>query len=240
VRRKPVILGAAAAVALCLSLSAGAQAATVASLTPSLSPDRLGVSTALTLAVRYTNTQPELPAPVSHLLVRLPAGLEVNLKGLGTCPRKRVVAHDGRGCPASSRVGGGSAVAAGRIGAKTVDENATLTAYRDASEGLAVVGVGLSPLEERVVLSGTVEPDESPYGLDLAMTIPPIATLPTEPNASTLRFSLTLGSTRHGHGGGKGLMQMPGSCPAGGFPFAADFKYADGTSSETTAKVPCP
>jgi hypothetical protein len=228
-----------AALALCASLPAGAQAATTATLTPSLSPDKLGATTALTLAVRYSNTEIGLPAPVSGMVLHLPAGLEVNLGG-AICTKAHVLAHNGRKCPPSSRVGTGSALAAGRIGDKTVDESATLTAYRDADQGLALVGLGLTPLEERVVLTGVVELDEPPYGLELKMKVPPIATLPTEPNASTLHISLTLGSARRGRGGRGGLIQMPRSCPAGGFPFAADFTYAGGGTSETVAKVPCP
>jgi hypothetical protein len=33
---------------------------------------------------------------------------------------------------------------------------------------------------------------------------------------------------------------MPRTCPAGGFPFAADFTFADQSTASATAKVACP
>jgi hypothetical protein len=87
-----------------------------------------------------------------------------------------------------------------------------------------------------------LEPDHAPYGQQLVMVNPAIPTLPTEPDASLQRFSLTVGSARHGRhgGGGAGLISVPRTCPAGGFPFGASFSYADGSMSATTATVPCP
>ncbi len=33
---------------------------------------------------------------------------------------------------------------------------------------------------------------------------------------------------------------LPTSCPTGGFPFAAEFTYENGSTSTSTATVPCP
>ena len=59
------------------------------------------------------------------------------------------------------------------------------------------------------------------------MPIPPIATLTFEPDASVSSVSLTIGAralrTRDAN-----RELVPSSCPPGGFPFAAEFTYADG------------
>jgi hypothetical protein len=227
--------------AVCAALPAGGQAATVASIAPSFAPDRLGASTALTLGIQYSNQAGGIPEPVRHAVVHLPAGLGIDVRSFGVCPAARLEKQLGRGCPASARIGRGSALMGAHLGAINLHENASLTAWRGPNEGgrptLEILGEGLSPLEEHVVLKGVLETDRAPYGQRLTMTVPPIPTLPTEPNASALHFSLTVGS-EHGRLGK--LIHAPGSCPAGGFRFGADFGYADGSNSTTTATARCP
>jgi hypothetical protein len=236
-------LGIAAVVALCAALPGAAQAGTVASVRPSFAPDRAGASTAFTLKIAFANQQEGIPAPVTGATVHLPAGLGIDLRSASTCPKATLQRNAGRSCPASARIGSGSALVVAHLGTLNLNENASLTAWRGPNQGgqpaLEIVGQGLSPLEERVVVSGVLEPDQPPYGQQLVMINPAIPTLPLEPNAALSRFSLTVGSTHAGHAGG-GLIRVPRTCPAGGFPFGADFSYADGSTSATTATVPCP
>lgn len=233
------LLAACVALTLCgvllVSAPAGAEASTTANLTPSFSPDRLGAPAALTLAIRYRNSQGGVPAPVTHTLVDLPAGVSFNLGGVSVCSR----AHVARGaCPASSKVGSGGTLSEAHLGTLSLTENATLTAYRGPNQGvrptMEIVSQGLTPLIEREVMTAVVEADAPPYGPALALSIPPIPTLPTEPNASIVRFSLTVGAGRGG------LVRVPHTCPSGGFPFAASFTFADASTAQTTATARCP
>jgi len=230
-----------ATVALCAALTTGAQAATVGSIKPSFAPNRAGAGTAFTLAMSFSNPQGPVPEPLSHLVVHLPAGIGINLHKIGICSKARLEKQAGHGCPASSRVGSGSAHLEAHLGAINLDENATLSAWRGPNQGshatLQILGIGLSPLEESVVLSGVLEPDHAPYSQQLVMSIPPIPTLTGEPNASILHSSVTIGAA---HGKLGGLIRVPRSCPADGFHFGADFGYAEGASSTTTATVRCP
>ena len=73
-------------------------------------------------------------------------------------------------------------------------------------------------------------PDHSPYGQALSIVVPPIRTLTFEPDASIVTFSLTIGPSHRHRGAPADAVVMPSSCPAGGFPFAAEFSYADGSS----------
>jgi hypothetical protein len=225
-----------ATLALCATaLPAVAQAGTAVSIAPSFSPDRLGGLAAFTIKAHLANEQGGVPAPVSQAVVQLPAGFTVDLRGVSVCSRAGVSSTS---CPASAKVGTGSAVAEAHLGSETIPEAAAVSAYRGPNHNgfptLEVAGQGLTPLIERVVVVGTIEPDQRPYGLKMVLSIPAIPTLPTEPNASIVNFSLTLRAAHHG------LVHIPSSCPVGGFPFAAALTFAEGSSSETTATAPCP
>jgi len=210
---------------------------TTTSLVPSFSPDRLGAAAALTLNIDYAGVPHRVPAPVRNTVVHLPAGLSFHMQSVSTCSHAGV----SRGsCPASSRVGAGSDVAVAHLGSQTLSETASASAYRGPNQGghptLLIASQGLTPLIERVVITAVLQRDRPPYGLELQMSVPPIPTLPTEPNASILRFTLTIGG---GHGP-RGVVQTPHSCPAGGFPFGADFTFTDGSTASSTATARCP
>jgi hypothetical protein len=225
----------------CLALPAGAPAAeSTASIALSFSPNRLGASASLELSLQFGGGSFDIPAPLSRVVVRLPAGLRVNVHGIATCSKPRLVAHGPKGCPAAARIGSGHALLGAHLGSQTITEKASLTAFRVPSKGghptLMLSGQGLTPLDVRVVTVGVLEPDSAPYGLQLVMPVPAIPTLPTEPNASMLKLSLTIG----GSGRARKLISVPRSCPAQGFPFAGQIAFADGTSGEATVAVGCP
>jgi hypothetical protein len=245
-RRLTLAIGTALALSAVLPLGApagtlkalpGQPEGTTTSLVPSFSPDRLGAAAALTLSIDYTGAPHRVPASVTRTIVHLPAGLSFRMQGVSTCSRGGASSGS---CPASSRVGSGSDVAVAHLGSQTLSENATVTAYRGPNQGghptLLMASQGLTPLIERVVITGVIQRDHPPYGLQLQMSIPPIPTLPTEPNASILHFTLTFGGAH----ASRSIVQTPGSCPAGGFPFGANFTFTDGTTASSTATARCP
>jgi len=67
----------------------------------------------------------------------------------------------------------------------------------------------------------------------------PIPTVALEPDASILSWSLTIGRPGAARGHAPAV-SVPRRCPAGGFPFAADFAFADHTSARALARIPCP
>jgi hypothetical protein len=221
--------------------------ATVGRISPSFTPNAPGAPTALNLTFSYTGPSHTEPEPVRRVVVHLPEGLGIYPpRGSRTCSAARLQARGPSGCPAFAKVGSGSALVGAHLGTLNLSESATLTAWAGPEEAgnptIDIAGQGLSPLEERVVINGVLEPDKLPYGMELILTIPPVPTLPTEPDASLLHFSMTLGSThgKRGAHGGVDLIHVPKQCPAGGFPFAATFSYANGTSGSTNARVACP
>jgi hypothetical protein len=115
--------------------------------------------------------------------------------------------------------------------------SAVRTPDRAGHHTLAIFGQGDTPLQEQTLSTATLLADRAPYGARLAVSIPPIPTLVLEPDASILNFSLTLGGPR-AHAAG--AITVPRRCPVGGFPFAAEFTFSDGSHAVATARVPCP
>jgi hypothetical protein len=235
----------AVALAACLACAAPARAAeTTATIAPSLTPDRLGAKAALSFAIQYRGGEFGVPAPVRSSILQFPAGLTLELHRLRSCNPARLRARGVSGCPAQSRLGGGNALVAVHAGSLRITEQVTLSAFlgppRNLQPTFEILARGYSPLDERIVFSGTVLPDSAPYGEELALSIPPIPSLPLEPDASIVSFSLEIGASRQLEHHDANAVLVPPSCPAtGGFPFAAEFTYAGGASGGALATVPC-
>jgi hypothetical protein len=217
---------------------------TTATIMPSLSPDHAGAQAALTFAIRYSGGEFGVPSQVRHTLLRFPAGMSLDIPSLRVCSAARLRAHGPNGCPAQSEIGSGHALAETHAGSQITTEEVGLHAFLGPPENLqptfAILAQGYTPLDEQIVFTGKVSAARAPYGEQLEMSIPPVPSLPLEPDASIVTFSLTVGAGR-GHGAsGRSTISVPRSCPAGGFPFAAQFTYADGSSGGAVARVPCP
>jgi hypothetical protein len=227
-------------------LIAPARAETSATITPSISPNKLGAKAALTFTIHYTTDTPGLsgvPVPVLRTVVRLPAGLNLDIPDLRGCSVSRLRARGTSGCPSQSRIGHGHALIETHAGTENIYEDIALGAFLGPLQGgqqtLDILGQGYSPLDERFVLTGAVLFVAAPYGEELTMSIPPIPTLRFEPNASIVTFTLTIGAhgrrARHAN-----TLLVPHACPLGGFPFAAEFAYADGSTGSALATAACP
>lgn len=227
---------------------AAADGATNASIRPAFAPDRLGASTALTLAIGFSGQEEGIhgeegvPAPLSAMVVQLPAGLGINISAAGTCPVALLRQKGAGGCPSRSLLGRGDATLEVHAGSETIPEQATVSAFRGPNVGgrpaMEILGQGSTPLQEQTISTAVLGADGRPYGAKLTVSVPPIPTLVLEPDASFISLSLTIGS--RGARAGAASITVPRKCPAGGFPFAAAFTFADHSSAEATASIPCP
>ncbi|MGH2912800.1 MAG: hypothetical protein ACRDJ3_10055 [Solirubrobacteraceae bacterium] len=237
------------ALALCMGVAASvgatpARAHPSATISPilRLSPHGSG---ALDLNLRFSDEESEegVPSPVRHTLLRFPVGLNVEIPLLRSCNAARLRAHGPSACPPQSHIGGGHALAEVHAGSQTITEHITLWVFLGPLDNLSptflILGRGYTPFAERVVLSGSVISDTLPFGEDLALSIPAIHTLPLEPDASIVSMSLLVGSTSP-HASHAATVVVPHRCPAGGFPFAATFTYADGFTGQAFATAHCP
>jgi hypothetical protein len=235
---------AAVALTLCAGLTGTAQAENFASIAPSLSPNRLHAKAALTFTMRFSGTQFGVAAPLTRSIVRMPAGMTLDIPHLSSCTAARLRARGPRGCPAKSALGRGHALVAVHVGTGNITEEAELWAFLGPPKNLQptfeIFAQGYTPIDEHKVLIGSVLPASAPYGEELVMKIPPIPTLMFEPDASIATFSLTIGAgARHGKRSANAVL-TPSACPVGGLPFAAEFTYADGTVGVAQTTTPCP
>ena len=223
-----------------------AQPETDASMHASFLPDRLGASTALTLTVGFSGGAEGVPAPLRQAVLRLPAGLTIDLRGRATCQQSRLRRAGAAGCPAESIVGRGHALTDVYAGSLKVPEEAAVTVFRgpsrDGEQTFEIFGQGETPLYQSVISTAVLQPDSAPYGAKLTVSVPPIPTLVLEPDASIVSVSVTVGGIGRkpkAHAAA-GSIRVPSSCPAGGFPFAASFAFADGSATSASAAVACP
>lgn len=247
--RKPsspaILLGAlVAALAMCVSHAAFARAGDSATITPSLSPDRLSSKGSFTITIHYPQSPSGVPLPVRRSVLRFPLGLGVEIPHLRSCSIARLRARGPSGCSSQSLLGHGHALVEAQAGSQLIAEDISLWLFlgpfRNLQPSFVMLGQGYTPFDERVVLTGTVLPDNPPYGEDLVVSVPPIPTIPLEPDASIVTMSLTVGVDKPRHPRTANTVVVPSRCPSGGFPFAADFTYADGSTGAALATAPCP
>lgn len=226
----------------CSALVPGAFAeAPIAAIHPSFAPDAAGARTSFTFAYTIQGAEEAVPPPLRSMVLHLPAGLGIDLRGVASCAPARVRSGGPAACPARSLLGRGHAQLEVHAGSQSIPEDAAISAVRIPDRAghpaLAIFGKGDTPLQEQTTSTATLLADNAPFGSKLTVSIPPIPTLVLEPDASILSFSLTLAGAR-AHTGG--IVTVPRRCPAGGFPFRAEFGFGDGSSVAATARLPCP
>jgi hypothetical protein len=210
----------------------------------SLHPDKRSALATLKVTIGYEDPQSGVPAPLRHTLLRLPQALGMEVPLLRSCSTATLRLRGPRGCPPQSRIGSGSALAEARAGSQTLSERVRLTAFLGPLVGLQptfeIFAQGDTPFEQRIVLRGAVVPDEPPYGEDLELALPPIHTLPLEPDASIVSLSLSIGPPPGARSRTANAVVVPSHCPAGGLPFAVQSSFADGSTTSATVSSPCP
>jgi hypothetical protein len=232
---------AACAACVCAGLATPALAATSASMQPSFRPYRLGTNAAATISLRFSGGVEHVPAPLSGMVLRLPAGLGIDLTGIATCQASRLRSAGPAGCPAAARIGRGHALLKVHAGSQTLPEEATISVFRGPNRGgrptFEIFGHGETPLDESTISTAVLQRDTPPFGSKLIVSVPPIPTLVYEPNASFSSLSLTIGAPA---GRSRSPVAIPRRCPRGGFPFASSVTFADRSTASASVRLPCP
>jgi len=233
----------AALLSACAVLAPVGRGETVASIVPALRLDRFGAHGELGIRIQFADPGARVPAPVARVTLRFPPGFRLEVPRLRSCSESRLQALGANACPGASMLGRGRALVIAYIGSQLVAEPVSLRLFlgplRNLQPTVEVFGEGVSPFAEQVVLDGLVFADPAPYGERLVLAIPPIATVPQEPDASVSMFSLTVGANGREHHD-RATLHVPAKCPAGGFLIVGEFAYADGTSGVVRATIPCP
>jgi len=251
------ILRTSAVVLLTLALAgvpAGAGAEQTARLTAGFSPYRLGRSTTLKLGLEIgvAGTSEGLPSPVTKFDLRIPANLELvgSSLGLSICQPATLQAGGADSCPPDAQLGFGSAEIRVPVGVEPVSESASIEAEMGPPVG-EEIGVLLyaeagTPVAAQLLFPGELFGGSSQ---SLSTAVPLIPSLPGAPDISMVSMKLSLGpegltyyKTVHGRTVGyrpEGIA-LPARCPRGGFRFASDIAFADGTTASASSTVPCP
>lgn len=137
--------------------------------------------------------------------------------------------------------------------AQVITEHATLAVIRAPTQGghvsMMFYAAGISPVDAQIVFPGQLLPAQAPFGGLLHIDVPLVPSLPEAPDVAVAEIHATLGPqhlTYYHHVRGRyvaynpqGIL-LPNRCPRGGFPFAAELGFLDGTSTSAQAVVPCP
>jgi hypothetical protein len=244
-----------AALALCACLPASAGAAETAALHTSFTPDRLGAPTTIGFAFDIAGTEGMLPPALESMSLHLPPGIDYlrTTLGLAICNPATLAAGGPSACPADSRLGSGSAYVEVPFGQGAGHEIPSIEALRGPShEGNMVVlfyANGQAPVYAQLVFQGELIQGSQTLGGSLDTTIPPIPSVPGGPPVSIVHVQATIGPsglvyTERVHGRTVSFhprgVEVPSSCPHGGFPFNASFMFVDGSTAIAQSTVPCP
>lgn len=220
-----------------------------------LQPDKAGTPTTIHFGFHIWGPNGTPPSAVTTLTLRMPEnmGLATTTLGEATCYPRPLLEEGLAGCSENARLGFGDAVAVVPLRAHPVYERASLTALMGPPAGdhvqVLFYAEGLSPVFAQFVFPGILFSDVRPFGDRIHTTIPLVEPWPEGPNIALTSFSSTIGPLHliyHRQVNGKRIaykphgITIPRHCPRGGFPFAALLTFADGTETESVARVRCP
>jgi hypothetical protein len=249
-------LAASIIVLLCVLAPASAQGFSErASLHASFAPDRLGAPTTITFGFQLATTEGTAPPPLTGLDLQMPAGMNYTTTtlGLAICQPSALQAKGLAGCPPNSRLGYGSALVEVPFGTGSGHEIPEIQAVSGPSPNGNLVVLfyanGLYPVYAQLAFSGEVLPDSGRFGSQLATTVPLVTSVPGGPDVSIVSVTSTIGPShliyyKHVRGHLVSFhprgVAVPERCPRGGFPFAAEFTFQDGSHATASTTVPCP
>jgi hypothetical protein len=237
----------------CLLIAAAAWAGEALTVHAGFSPDRLGASTNLSLTANFASSTGSPPSPVTRFILYAPAGIGVDVHGIGTCAAATLEQKGPSGCPADSRAGFGGGVGVLALPSETIHEPYTLDFFFASKASghlrLLIYASAIAPVGEELVLVAKQIAAPKPYGLGFSVEVPPIATFPGAADASIESAFVTVGAANAAyyesvHGRRtlvhlKGLL-IPKRCPSGGFPTAGTVDFADGSTLTVNSTIPCP
>jgi hypothetical protein len=252
----PRLLLVVLVLAVCGCFPVVAAASETVSLQTSFSPDRLGASTTIGFGFHIGTTNGEIPPPLTHVDLHLPAGINYisTTLGLAICKPASLLARGAEGCPVNSKIGFGSAFVELPFGDGVGGEIPEIEAFMGPpnNNGNLVVlfyTVGQTPVSAQLLFQGELSAGFGSSGGSLVATVPLVPSLPGGSDVSIVRVQATIGPSHllyveHVHGKTVHFrprgVAVPERCPRGGFPFSAEFVFEDGSQARASSVVACP
>lgn len=219
------------------------------------SPDRLGASTTIHTAFTITTPNGQPPPPLIGVNLEMPKGVSLSTTSLGlaVCHPAQLEDNGPADCSPNAVMGRGRALVEVPLGPQIVHEWAYITILMgpaiDDRTTLIYYAEGRTPVSAYITFTGLLLPGDGPFGGLLDMTIPLVSSVPEAPDASVVYVRTSFGPSglwyhRREHSRivpyrPEGV-EVPRTCPAGGFPFAATFSFQDGSEASAHTVVPCP
>jgi hypothetical protein len=234
-----IVVGAAAAA---LAPAAPAAAAPTATLTSVVNLLQQGSSGAwqigLGTGVTFANPDGSQPSPVKRMRFKFPPG-KANWTKFPACDRAKLEqAKAPDGCPAGSRIGKGTSVVWARpIVADAIPVIVDVFNGKAVGSGRELLFLARSQgaISTQMVLRGVLRRTSGRFGFDLDVAVPPIPTIPGSPDASVVSLNTLVQARRRG----VSYLEAPRTCPTKGFPVSGTFDFADGSSTTSSARIPC-
>jgi hypothetical protein len=203
--------------------------------------DRHKTRGGLSLRTIINISDPAAPAPLqlSHTTLRFPKGAVVNARYFPKCKINALRAKGPRACPKGSKLGSGQARGAAPPIVASVDAKVTLYNGEPVGRNPTIILYTLPDLGPILTLSGTLKAGgpHSNYGYLLDVDVPPIATLPSAPDASVTFFDATVGDqTVKRRGRTIHYIDAPVLCSGTYFLLDGAFSYAGGVTNTVYEK----
>jgi hypothetical protein len=174
----------------------------------------------------------KLPA-LTNTTLRFPKGAAVNARYFKRCSPAKLASRGPAGCPKASVVGRGRAQGDARpIVADLVDAKITMFNGTPRNGNPTIIIYAIPELSSPLTIVGELKRQRSgPYGYVLSVDIPPIPTLPGQPNAGVSFFdATTIDRTVRRHGRKIHYIQGPVLCSGTFFLLDGLFSFEGGVT----------
>jgi hypothetical protein len=146
----------------------------------------------LRTTLRISDDTGTKPPPLTRTVLRFPKGAVVNARYFKQCSRSALETRGPNSCPSGSKIGSGTARADARPIVGDVDSKITLFNGKPAGGSPTILIYAVPDISSPITLQGVLQFQRSGrYGYVLDVPVPPIPTLPGQPNASVVFFDAT-------------------------------------------------
>jgi hypothetical protein len=170
------------------------------------------------------------PPPLTNTTLRFPRGSAVNARFFRTCARSDLEQKGPSGCPKASKIGTGTATGDARPIVAAVDAKITMFNGRPVNGNPTILIYAQPEISSPLTIQGELKRQRrGPYGYVLDVDVPPIPTLPGQPNASVAFFdATTLDRTVRRRGRRIHYIEAPILCEGTFFLLDGAFSYEGG------------
>ena len=146
----------------------------------------------LRTTLRISDDTGAKPPPLTNTTLRFPKGSVVNARYFKKCSRSALERGGPKACPAASKIGAGTSRADARPIIANVNAKITMYNGKPIGGNPTILIYAVPDISAPLVIQGVLKYQRrGPYGYVLDVPVPPIPTLPGQPNASVAFFDTT-------------------------------------------------